>query len=313
MSLMELYFYPSDFAGKDIASLPDTVVGSAQEMKARFDYVAKEMVALGRFNDLLRLLRDKGGAELGFRSTDAIQADNVQAAIEAVQRQVASAVTGQLPDGSVEGAKLAPGAALVNLAAGSIGGELLAPGAALKNLAEGSITQEKLAPDLKNSLLDRTQMGGWSMIMLNTTVRAGTTASFTLPAQLRGFLTGQGGKLVVKFAPGSYRGAEVELRRRPNGALEAMMTGACAAGSSYTGPRDVWFGRWRDTGSNVFFYDGANDSAMGTCSLVPSGEFYAKDTLSMPRLTETDLVFDFTRAGTGDAHLQAEVVVEVWR
>lgn len=53
MDLAKLKFNESDFIGKDVASLPDRVVGRAEYLKKMFDNVAKNEIALGRFNQLV--------------------------------------------------------------------------------------------------------------------------------------------------------------------------------------------------------------------------------------------------------------------
>lgn len=53
MDLSKLKFNESDFLGKDVASLPDRVVGRADYLKKMFDNVAKNEIALGRFNSLI--------------------------------------------------------------------------------------------------------------------------------------------------------------------------------------------------------------------------------------------------------------------
>lgn len=53
MDLSKLKFNESDFIGKDVSSLPNRVVGRADYLKKMFDNVAKNEIALGRFNDLI--------------------------------------------------------------------------------------------------------------------------------------------------------------------------------------------------------------------------------------------------------------------
>lgn len=63
MSLKDLKFAEGEFAGRDIASLDDRPKLSAAELKAYFDNVSKNMLALGRFNDLIDELLAGGVAE----------------------------------------------------------------------------------------------------------------------------------------------------------------------------------------------------------------------------------------------------------
>ncbi|MEA5004321.1 MAG: hypothetical protein VB081_12610 [Christensenella sp.] len=53
MALVDLKFKESDFVGQDVSSLPNQVRGQAEFVKGRMDNVAKNMIALGRFNDLI--------------------------------------------------------------------------------------------------------------------------------------------------------------------------------------------------------------------------------------------------------------------
>jgi len=69
MSMESLKFTPADFVGKDISSLPDDPSSAgytAQELKERFDKIAKEMIALGAFNELIDFLMSRQAAgEIG--------------------------------------------------------------------------------------------------------------------------------------------------------------------------------------------------------------------------------------------------------
>lgn len=68
MPIEALKFTPADFVGNDISSLPDDPSSAgytAAQMKMRFDRVAKNMIALGNFNELIDLLAGNGAAELG--------------------------------------------------------------------------------------------------------------------------------------------------------------------------------------------------------------------------------------------------------
>lgn len=52
MTLVDLKITASDYTGKDVSSLPDSVSGQASTVKARFDALVKELVAT-RFNALI--------------------------------------------------------------------------------------------------------------------------------------------------------------------------------------------------------------------------------------------------------------------
>lgn len=53
MAIQDLKFTESEFVGEDISSLPNQVVGQAEFLKAKFDNIGKNKVALGKFNDLI--------------------------------------------------------------------------------------------------------------------------------------------------------------------------------------------------------------------------------------------------------------------
>ena len=69
MSMESLKFTPADFVGNDISSLPDDPSSAgytAQELKERFDKIAKEMIALGAFNELIDfLMSSQAAGEIG--------------------------------------------------------------------------------------------------------------------------------------------------------------------------------------------------------------------------------------------------------
>lgn len=56
MEFSNLKFNETDFIGKDVSSLPDRVVGRAEYLKKMFDNLAKNEIALGRFNSLMDVL-----------------------------------------------------------------------------------------------------------------------------------------------------------------------------------------------------------------------------------------------------------------
>ena len=56
MALETLKFTASEFVDEDIASLPDQVLGRASWLKAKFDNIGKNKLALGKFNDLIDYL-----------------------------------------------------------------------------------------------------------------------------------------------------------------------------------------------------------------------------------------------------------------
>jgi len=313
MTLDEMIFRESDFVGKDIASLPDRVIGAAEEMKARFDYVAKEMLALGRFNDLLRLLSGSGCAgELGFAATRSIAADNVQAAIEALSAQLQAAVIGQIPDSSVSARKLADGAAAENLGAGSVSAEKLAAGAAAANLEAGSVTQEKLDPAILQNLKGSTALESLTTVLEDWALAAGGgQLSLQIPVDLRSFLAGFGGRVVVRIAPGSWRCTELELRHDPSGSgLSCVVRGGCAE-TAAAAPRDSWQAGWQSSGGKLLYFDTVQGTFLGLHSLIDQPD--AGDCLLVPTLGETMLTLPVSWTAAEERTLRATIQVEVWR
>ena len=86
MAIQDLKFKEGDFSGKDVESLPDnpSVEGiSAAQLKARFDHIAKMMVALGKYNELVDALTAATAAgEIGAAAIGEITGDNIQAVLE---------------------------------------------------------------------------------------------------------------------------------------------------------------------------------------------------------------------------------------
>lgn len=68
MAITNLKFASGDFAGQDIASLPDrpgSTGMTAAQLKARFDNIGKAMLALGKFNDLIDALQSVSDGNSG--------------------------------------------------------------------------------------------------------------------------------------------------------------------------------------------------------------------------------------------------------
>lgn len=84
---------------------------SAAQLQAFFDKTAINI--RGFFNDLIDELGSENGAgDIGFEATTGVNARTVQEAVENVQAQIAGAAMGAIPDGSITGAKMAPGGLL---------------------------------------------------------------------------------------------------------------------------------------------------------------------------------------------------------
>lgn len=65
MAIKDQKIYTSDYSGKDVAGLPDSVVGQADWLKGRFDALTKELV-VPRFNAVIdELSGEEGGDSIG--------------------------------------------------------------------------------------------------------------------------------------------------------------------------------------------------------------------------------------------------------
>lgn len=117
----------------------------AEEAKVRADMQA----LFDQIRDALNALAQAiSAANIPFTATTGIPGvSDVQAAIEAVQAQIAGAVLGDIPDGSLTSAKLADGAVTeAKLAEDAVTGEKIADGAVGgSKLAGGSVDSTKLA------------------------------------------------------------------------------------------------------------------------------------------------------------------------
>lgn len=93
VNLEEMKFNESDFAGKDISSLPDRPSDagmSATQLKAHFDLVPKILIAMGKFNDLIDALHKSGAEAIGIKDL----LEKIKGDIEALE-QVESARAAQ--------------------------------------------------------------------------------------------------------------------------------------------------------------------------------------------------------------------------
>lgn len=79
MGITDLKIKSSDYSGKDVASAPDKLTGTAQENKAVFDRLIKDLLA-GRYNSLVDALAAITGAgEIGTQSGQSVQLELNQA------------------------------------------------------------------------------------------------------------------------------------------------------------------------------------------------------------------------------------------
>ena len=136
---------------------PNDVGGlSAASLKAKFDLAGNLLKKA--LNDLVAALGENAAAKnIGFAPTTAVSADNVQDAIENVQRQIAGVSQSGIADASVTAEKIADGAvgtaAIADdaitadkLATGAVGTDAIKSGAVDENRLKGAaVTEEKLA------------------------------------------------------------------------------------------------------------------------------------------------------------------------
>ena len=99
---------PSDFTGKDVASLSDTPSAdgvTASELKDQFDASSKEVVAV-KFNALIdALMGEQGAASIGISGTGTV-GNTVAAQIQSIQGQLTGITQGSVADNSITDAKL---------------------------------------------------------------------------------------------------------------------------------------------------------------------------------------------------------------
>ena len=118
----------------------------AATLKGRFDADAKTVMGA-----LKRLIQELGLAtaarNVGFEKTTAVNADNVQDAIENVQSQIAGVSQGGIADGAVTAAKIADGAVgTAAIADGAVTAAKIADGAVgTAAIADDAVTAEKIA------------------------------------------------------------------------------------------------------------------------------------------------------------------------
>ncbi len=89
MAIQNLKFKEADFIGKDVSSLPDNPSAegiSATQLKARFDNIAKMMIALGKHNELIDALSATTGAgEIGTVAIGSVAGGTVQTTLNALK------------------------------------------------------------------------------------------------------------------------------------------------------------------------------------------------------------------------------------
>lgn len=128
---------------------PNDVGGlSAEELKAKFD--EGSLIIQKYINEVLipELAGENGAANIGITTVPALTgAETVQAALEAIERQMAEMTQGSVADGSIITQKLADEAVTARkMAADAVGSEAIAALAVLTaKLADKAVTAAKLA------------------------------------------------------------------------------------------------------------------------------------------------------------------------
>ncbi len=92
MAIKELKFKEEDFVGKDVSSLSDNPSAegiSATQLKARFDNIAKVIIALGKYNELIDALvattADSGAKCIGVSAISGVGGLEVQSVLESLK------------------------------------------------------------------------------------------------------------------------------------------------------------------------------------------------------------------------------------
>ena len=149
-----------------IASRPDRMTGTAAENKAAFDALVKKQIE--RFNELVEtLLSTAGAASIGaLPFTGVGDANTVQEQLEAIQKNISDAVSGAIPDGSIQTAKLVDFAiTTLKLATGAV---------TTPKLATNAVTETKIA----NGAVKTTKLGDSAVTKQKLSAGAVTTEKY---------------------------------------------------------------------------------------------------------------------------------------
>lgn len=179
---------------RHIAAKPDVMTGSAAENKAAFDALAK--LAIERYNELVDILSGMGGsAAIGSEPFAGVgSAATVRDQLIALQKGLADAVAGSIPDASITTAKLADGAA------------------STEKIADGAVTNAKI----KDADITGDKIRDLAILTAKLADLAVTTAKLA-----------DGAVTTEKIAPGAVAGDAIEetLREAIHSGITKIQTG----------------------------------------------------------------------------------------
>ena len=137
----------AEIAAAGVQSQPNKLAGTAQQNKAVFDALIKNLVKV-RLNALIdELLENTAAGQIGIGAITGYSADTVQEALEEIVQNMQDIVSTGVSDGSVTTAKLADEAVTTGkLDDGAVTAAKLAAGAVTSvKITDGNVTAAKLA------------------------------------------------------------------------------------------------------------------------------------------------------------------------
>ena len=147
MSFTEQKITDAEIEAAGVQSQPNKLAGTAQQNKAVFDALIKNLVKV-RLNALIdELLGDTAAGQIGIDTITGYSADTVQEALEEIVQNMQDIVSTGVSDGSVTTAKLADEAVTTGkLDDGAVTAAKLAAGAVTSvKITDGNVTAAKLA------------------------------------------------------------------------------------------------------------------------------------------------------------------------